>query len=154
RDVIHGYRTIFPIPLGQSASWDAELLEEGTRTAAREAAEEGVKWAFGPMLDISRDPRWGRIAESLGEDPYVTGALGAAMVKGFQGESLDAPMSLAACAKHFVGYGAAEAGRDYNSAWIPEVLLRDVYFPPFTAALSAGAATVMTAFNTINGVPA
>lgn len=154
RDVVHGYRTIFPIPLGQSASWDPALIEQAARAAAMEASDEGIRWTFAPMLDIARDPRWGRIAESLGEDPYVAGTLGAAMVRGFQGKSLDDASSLAACAKHYVGYGAAEAGRDYNSAWIPEALLRDVYLPPFQNALAAGAATVMTAFNTLNGVPA
>jgi beta-glucosidase len=154
RDVIHGYRTIFPIPLGQAASWDPELIQEAARTAALEAGTEGIRWTFAPMLDVARDPRWGRIAESLGEDPYLAGILGAAMVRGFQGASLSDASSLASCAKHFAGYGAAEAGRDYNSAWIPEVLLRDVYLQPFRAALAAGAATVMTAFNTVNGVPA
>jgi beta-glucosidase len=154
RDVIHGYRTIFPIPLGQAASWDPELIQEAARTAALEASTEGIRWTFAPMLDVARDPRWGRIAESLGEDPYAAGILGAAMVRGFQGASLSDASSLASCAKHFAGYGAAEAGRDYNSAWIPEVLLRDVYLQPFRAALAAGAATVMTAFNTVNGVPA
>ena len=154
RDVIHGYRTILPIPLGQAASWDAGLVEQAARTAALEAGAEGIRWTFAPMVDIARDPRWGRIAESLGEDPYVAGILGAAMVRGFQGSSLDNPSSLASSVKHFAGYGAAEAGRDYNSAWIPEVLLRDVYLQPFQAALAAGAATVMTAFNTLNGVPA
>ncbi|HXB70412.1 MAG TPA: glycoside hydrolase family 3 N-terminal domain-containing protein [Candidatus Acidoferrales bacterium] len=154
RDVIHGYHTIFPIPLGQAASWDPELIQQAARTAATEASGEGIRWTFAPMLDVARDPRWGRIAESLGEDPYVDEILGAAMVRGFQGAGLDDPSSMASCAKHFVGYGAAEAGRDYNSAWIPEVLLRDVYLPPFRAALAAGAATIMTAFNTVNGVPA
>ena len=154
RDVIHGYRTIFPIPLGQAASWDLGLIEQAARTAAREAASEGIKWTFAPMVDIARDPRWGRIAESPGEDPYVGGAVGAAMVRGFQGNSLDDPSSLAACAKHYAGYGAAEAGREYNSAWIPEGELRDVYLPPFRASLEAGAATIMTGFNALNGVPA
>jgi beta-glucosidase len=154
RDVIHGYRTIFPIPLGQASSWDPRLVEEAARVAAQEAAADGIHWAFAPMIDIARDPRWGRIAESLGEDPYLASALGAAMVRGFQGSSLDQPDSVAACAKHYVGYGAAEAGRDYNSAWIPEVLLRGVYLPPFHAALEAGVASFMTAFNTINGIPA
>ena len=154
RDVIHGYRTIFPIPLGQAASWDPELIEQAARTAAVEASTEGIRWTFAPMVDIARDPRWGRIAESPGEDPYVASVAGAAMVRGFEGGSLLNPRSIAACAKHYAGYGAAEAGRDYNSAWIPEVLLRDVYLPPFRAMLSAGAATVMTAFNTLNGVPA
>jgi beta-glucosidase len=154
RDVIHGYRTIFPIPLGQSASWDPDLIRETARIAAREATSEGVRWTFAPMLDITRDPRWGRVAETLGEDPYLVGVLGAAMIRGFQGESLDQPDSLAACAKHYVGYGAAEAGRDYNSTWIPEILLRDVYLRPFRAARDAGVASVMTAFNSLNGVPA
>src|SRR4051812_15958867 len=127
RDVIHGYRTIFPIPLGQSASWDPELIAQAARISAREAAGEGIRWTFAPMIDLTRDPRWGRVAETLGEDPYLAGALGAAMIRGFQGESLGAPDSMAACAKHYVGYGAAEAGRDYNSTWIPEILLREVY---------------------------
>jgi len=103
RDIIHGYRTIFPIPLGQSASWDPELIKEAARIAAQEGAREGIRWTFAPMIDIARDPRWGRVAESLGEDPYLTGTLGAAMIRGFQGESLDQPESIAACAKHYVG---------------------------------------------------
>jgi beta-glucosidase len=154
RDVIHGYRTIFPIPIGQAASWDTELVREAARLAAREATAEGIRWTFAPMLDITRDPRWGRIAETLGEDPYLAGVLGAAMIHGFQGASLDDPGSLAACAKHYVGYGAAEAGRDYNSTWIPEILLRDLYLRPFRAARDNGVATIMTAFNALNGVPA
>ncbi|HXA50596.1 MAG TPA: beta-glucosidase BglX [Candidatus Acidoferrum sp.] len=154
RDVIHGYKTIFLIPLGQAATWDPDVVEQAARVAGYEASAEGIHWTFAPMLDIARDPRWGRVAESLGEDPRLASTLGAAMVRGFQGTSLSDAQSLAACAKHFVGYGAAEAGRDYNSAWIPEILLREVYFPPFRAALDAGAATFMTAFNTLNGVPA
>ena len=154
RDVIHGYRTIFPIPLGQAASWDPALVEAAARTAAREAAAEGIRWTFAPMLDIARDPRWGRIAESPGEDPYLASVLAAALVRGFQGASLDDPASVAACAKHYAGYGAAEGGRDYNSTWIPELLLRQVYLPPFHAAADAGVATFMTAFNALNGVPA
>ena len=154
RDVIHGYRTIFPIPLGQSASWDPELISQAARIAAREATNDGIRWTFAPMIDITRDPRWGRVAETLGEDPYLTGALGIAMIHGFQGESLDEAGSMAACAKHYVGYGAAEAGRDYNSAWIPEILLREVYLRPFRAARDAGVASIMTAFNALNGVPA
>jgi beta-glucosidase len=153
RDVIHGYHTIFPIPLGQAASWDPALMEQAARMAAREASTEGVRWTFAPMLDIARDPRWGRIAESPGEDPYVAEAAARAMVRGFQGARLDDASSVAACAKHYVGYGAAEGGRDYNSTWIPEGLLRDVYLPPFQAALEAGAATLMTGFNALNGVP-
>jgi beta-glucosidase len=154
RDVIHGYKTIFPIPLGQAASWDPEVVRAAAREAAEEAAAEGVRWTFAPMVDIARDPRWGRIAESLGEDPYLSGTLAAAMVRGFQGASLADQASIAACAKHFAGYGAAEAGRDYNSVWLPEILLREVYLPPFEMAWRAGAATFMTAFNTLNGVPA
>ena len=154
RDVIHGYRTMFPIPLGQAASWDPELIRQAARTAAREAAATGIHWTFAPMLDITRDPRWGRIAETLGEDPYVTSTLGAAMVRGFQGDSLDALDSIAACAKHYVGYGAAEGGRDYNTTWIPEIQMREVFLKPFQAARDAGVATYMSAFNNINGVPA
>ncbi|HLI83711.1 MAG TPA: beta-glucosidase BglX [Bryobacteraceae bacterium] len=154
RDVIHGYRTIFPIPLGEAATWDPQLVERAARMAAREAALEGIKWTFAPMIDIARDPRWGRIAESPGEDPYLAGQMAAAQVRGFQGASLSDPMSLAACIKHFVAYGAAEAGRDYAAAWVPEIQLRSVYLPPFRAAIDAGVATLMSAFNTLNGVPA
>ncbi|HKE21178.1 MAG TPA: glycoside hydrolase family 3 N-terminal domain-containing protein [Bryobacteraceae bacterium] len=154
RDVIHGYKTVFPIPLGQAATWDRELVEQAAREAATEAATEGIRWTFAPMIDIARDPRWGRVAESLGEDPYLASALATAMVRGFQGKSLADALSVAACAKHFVGYGAAEAGRDYNSAWIPEILLREVYLPPFRAARDSGVATFMTGFEALNGVPA
>jgi beta-glucosidase len=154
RDIIHGYRTVFPIPLGQSASWDPELIRQAARLTAREAAADGYHWTFAPMLDITRDPRWGRIAETLGEDPYLTSTLGAAMVRGFQGDSLDAPDSIAACAKHYVGYGAAEGGRDYNTTWIPEIELRNVFLRPFRAVRDAGVATFMSAFNDLNGVPA
>jgi beta-glucosidase len=154
RDVIHGYKTIFPIPLGQAATWDAEVVELAARQAAREAASEGIRWTFAPMIDIARDPRWGRVAESLGEDPRLGSTLAAAMVRGFQGKSLDGDEAVAACAKHFAAYGTAEAGRDYNSAWIPELLLREVYLPPFKAAADAGVATFMSSFNTLNGVPA
>lgn len=154
RDVIHGYKTIFPIPLGQSASWDPELISTAAREAATEAASEGIQWTFAPMIDITRDPRWGRVAETLGEDPYLTSVLASAMVRGFQGDSLANANSLAATAKHYAGYGAAEAGRDYNSTWIPEILLRDVYLPPFRAAADAGVATFMTGFNALNAIPA
>jgi beta-glucosidase len=154
RDVIHGYRTVMPIPLGQAASWNPALIERAAAVAAHEASTEGIHWTFAPMLDITRDPRWGRVAETLGEDPYLTSVLGAAMVRGFQGRSLGDAGTVAACAKHYVGYGAAEAGRDYNSTFIPESQLREVYLPPFHAAVDAGAATLMSAFNTINGVPA
>ena len=153
RDVIHGYKTIFPIPLGQACSWNPEIIEQGARVAAKEATAVGIRWTFAPMIDIARDPRWGRIAESLGEDPHLTSVLGAAMVRGFQGDDLKNPTSLAACAKHFAGYGAAEAGKDYNTTWIPEPQLRDVYLPSFKSAVDAGAATFMCSFNDINGVP-
>lgn len=155
RDVIHGFKTIFPIPLGQAASFSPQVVEEGARIAAVEARSTGVTWTFAPMLDISRDARWGRIAESLGEDPYLAGILGAAMVKGFQGNgNLNDPNSIAACVKHFVGYGAAEGGRDYNSTNIPPILLHNVYLSPFQQAIKAGAATVMASFNDNDGIPA
>jgi len=153
RDVIHGFRTVFPIPLGQAATFDPDLVRRGARIAAREAATCGINWTFAPMVDISRDPRWGRIAESCGEDPHLAARMGAAMVEGFQGEDLAHPESIAACAKHYVGYGAAEGGRDYNTTWIPEGLLRDVYLVPFRACAEAGIATFMSAFNDLNGVP-
>jgi beta-glucosidase len=154
RDVIHGFQTVLPIPLGQAATWNPELVERGARMAALEAATTGVNWTFAPMIDISRDPRWGRIAESFGEDPYLTSVLGAAMVKGFQGEDFSQPGNIAACAKHFAGYGASESGRDYNTTNIPENELRNVYLPPFNAAIEAGVATIMTSFSDLNGVPA
>jgi len=139
RDVIHGYKTIFPIPLGQAATWNADIVERGARIAADEASTNGIRWTFAPMLDISRDPRWGRIAESTGEDPYLTSVLGIAYVKGFQGTDMTRPASIAACAKHFVGYGAAEGGRDYNSTTIPENVLRDIYLKPFKDAITVAA---------------
>ena len=153
RDVIHGFKTIFPIPLGQAASWNPQIAENGARVAAIEATATGIRWTFAPMIDIARDPRWGRIAESCGEDPYLTSVMGAAMVKGFQGDGLADPASMAACAKHFAAYGATEGGKDYNTTWVPELQLRDVYLPPFKAAVDAGAATFMCSFNDINGVP-
>jgi beta-glucosidase len=154
RDVIHGFKTIFPIPLGQAATWDTALVETGARIAATEASASGIRWTFAPMVDIARDARWGRIAESAGEDPFLCAALAKAYVKGFQGHDLSAANSMAACAKHFAGYGAAEGGRDYNTTSIPEQLLRDVYLKPFHAAKDAGAATFMASFNDLNGVPA
>lgn len=154
QDAIHGYRTVFPIPLAQASSWNTQLVRQAARATAEEVAAQGVHWTFAPMIDIARDPRWGRIAESLGEDPYLTSALGVTMIQGFQGDSLEAAGAIAACAKHYAGYGAAEAGRDYNTTWIPENLLRDVYLKPFEAARQAGVATFMTSFNSINGVPA
>jgi len=153
RDVIHGFNTIFPIPLGQAASWSTEIVESCATIAAIEAANNGVNWTFAPMIDISRDPRWGRIAESLGEDPYLCSVLGSAMVKGFQGENLSDSTSIAACAKHFAGYGASESGRDYNTTNIPENELRNVYLPPFKALADAGVSTFMASFSDLNGVP-
>jgi beta-glucosidase len=153
RDVIHGFRTIFPIPLGQAASWNPELVEQAAAIAAREARSVGVHWTFAPMVDIARDPRWGRIAESFGEDPCLSSALSTAMVRGFQGDDLSAPFRIAACAKHFAGYGACEGGRDYNSAVVSPSLMQNVYLRPFRAAVDADVATLMTAFNDVNGVP-
>ena len=153
RDVIHGYKTVFPIPLGQAASFNPQVPENGARVAATESREQGITWTFAPMLDIARDARWGRIAESLGEDPYLASIMGAAMVRGFQGNKLSDNNSMAACVKHFVGYGATEGGRDYNSTNIPVRLLRNVYLPPFQKAIEAGAATVMTSFNDNDGMP-
>ena len=153
RDVIHGFKTIFPIPLGQAATWNPALVEQGARIAAEEASSVGIRWTFSPMVDVSRDARWGRIAESFGEDTYLSSVLGVAMVKGYQTDDLSQSGTMAACTKHFACYGAAEAGKDYNTTWIPEVLLRDVYLPPFEAAAKAGSATFMCSFNDINGVP-
>lgn len=153
RDVIHGYKTIFPIPLGQAATFNPQIVERGARVAAVEASADGIRWTFAPMIDISRDPRWGRIAESCGEDPYLTSVMGTAMIKGFQGSSLNSPTSMAACAKHFVAYGASEGGKDYNSTFVPERVLRNMYLPPFKAAVDAGCATFMTSFNDNDGVP-
>ena len=154
RDVIHGFETIAPIPLGQAASWNPDLVRDAARLAAEEASRCGVNWTFAPMIDVSRDPRWGRIAESFGEDPYLTAVLGVAMIEGFQGENLADPQSIAACAKHFAGYGASESGRDYNTTNIPENELRNIYLPPFKAAVDAGVATIMSSFSDIDGVPA
>lgn len=154
RDVIHGFRTVLPIPLGQAATWNPDLVERGTRIAALEAASTGINWALAPMIDISRDPRWGRIAETFGEDPYLTTRFAVAVVEGFQGADLSARGTIAACAKHFAGYGASEAGRDYNTTNIPENELRNVHLPPFEAAVDAGVATLMTSFSDLNGVPA
>ena len=153
-DVIHGYRTIFPIPLGEASSWDPAAVERAARIAAAEASAAGVRWAFAPMVDIARDPRWGRIAEGSGEDPYLGSAMARARVRGFQGDDYGAPDRVVACAKHWVAYGAAEGGREYNAADVSERTLRDVYFPPFRAALDAGVGTFMTALNTVDGVPA
>ena len=152
RDVIHGFHALFPIPLGLAATFDPELVEEGARIAAIEATAQGIRWTFSPMLDIARDPRWGRIAEGSGEDTYLDARMGEAMVRGYQGNLADST-SMAACIKHFVGYGAAEGGRDYNSTYLTERQLRNVYLPPFEAAVKAGALTLMTSFNDNDGVP-
>lgn len=152
RDVIHGYRTIFPIPLGMASSWDPELAGKAMRVSSVEAASMGINWTFAPMIDVTWDPRWGRIAESCGEDPYLASQYAMAMVKGIQGEMSD-PTAVAACAKHFVGYGMTEGGRDYNTTYIPETLLRNVHLRPFEAAKDAGVLTFMSAFNDLNGVP-
>jgi beta-glucosidase len=154
RDVIHGFRTIMPIPLGQAATWNRELVGEGARAAAREAAAAGVNWTFAPMIDISRDPRWGRIAESFGECVFLTSELAIAMVRGFQGDDLSRPGSIAACAKHFAAYGAVESGRDYATTDVSDTELRNVYLPPFKAAIEAGVASLMPSFSDLNGVPA
>ena len=153
-DVIHGFRTEFPVPLGLASTWDPALVEQAARVAAREASATGIRWVFSPMVDIARDARWGRIIEGAGEDPFLGSAMAVAYVRGYQGSRLDAPDSVAACVKHFVGYGAAEGGREYNSTEISEHTLRQFYLPPFHAAVDAGAASVMSAFNSLNGVPA
>ena len=153
-DTIHGYRTIFPIPLGEAASFDAALAEATARVAAAESAAVGLKWTFAPMVDIARDPRWGRVAEGAGEDPYLGSVLARARVRGFQGDDYAQPDRVIATAKHWVAYGAAEAGRDYNTTEVSERALREVYFPPFRAAVDAGVGTLMSAFNDIDGTPA
>ena len=152
RDVIHGFHTVFPIPLGLASTFDPDLVEAGARVASVEATGQGVRWTFSPMLDIARDPRWGRIAEGSGEDTWLDARMAEAMVRGYQGATLDAT-SMAACIKHFAGYGAAEGGRDYNSTFLTERQLRNVYLPPFEAAVKAGALTLMTSFNDNDGVP-
>lgn len=152
-DVIHGYRTIFPVPLGETASWDPEAVERAAAIAAAEAASAGLKWTFAPMVDIARDARWGRVVEGAGEDPFLGAAMARARVRGFQGDDYSRPDKVVACAKHWVAYGAAEAGRDYNTTEVSERTLREIYFPPFKAALDAGAGTFMSAFNDLNGLP-
>ena len=183
RDVIHGYRTIYPIPLGQGATWNPELIEQAAQLTAKEAVSDGIRWAFSPMVDVAHDPRWGRVAEGYGEDPFLTSQMAAATVRGYQHELSSTPQdgpssnsasgpssnsvavqqskgrsaglrpAMAACVKHFAGYSASEGGRDYNTTWIPETQLRDIYLPPFKAALDAGAMSVMCSFNALNGLP-
>ncbi len=154
QDVVHGFRTIFPVPLGEAASWNLDAMEQAARIAAIEAAAVGVHWTFAPMVDISRDPRWGRVMEGAGEDPYLGSLIATARVKGFQGKGLGNTDAVMACAKHFAAYGAAVGGRDYNSVDMSLRQLYEVYLPPFKAAVDAGAATFMNSFNDINGIPA
>ena len=153
-DVIHGYRTIYPVPLGLAASFDPELVTSLSRMAAEEATTAGIRWFYSPMVDISRDARWGRSTEGAGEDPYLGSAMARAYIRGYQNDSLSKPDSIAASVKHFAAYGAVEAGREYNTTDMSESRLRQVYLPPYKAAVEAGAATMMSSFNSINGIPA
>ncbi|UJP63411.1 beta-glucosidase BglX [Mongoliitalea daihaiensis] len=153
-DVIHGYETIFPIPLGLSSSWDMDLIKETARIAANEASADGISWTFSPMTDISRDPRWGRVSEGNGEDPYLASQIAKAMVEGYQGNDLSLENTIMACVKHFALYGAGEAGRDYNTVDMSKIRMYNEYFPPYKAAIDAGVGTVMTAFNEVDGIPA
>ena len=153
-DVIHGYRTIFPAPIAMASSWDPKMVEQAQTVAAREARAAGIAWTFGPMVDIARDARWGRMVEGAGEDPYLGAAMARAQVRGFQGPHLGTPDHVVASVKHFAGYGAADGGRDYDASYVPEELMWNVYLPPFKAALDAGAGTVMSAYMDLNDVPA
>src|SRR5579864_5070913 len=150
-DVIHGFRTTFPVPLALASTWDSSIVEKAARIAAQESSAAGVRWTFSPMVDIARDPRWGRIVEGAGEDPYLGSVIARAYVRGYQGKSLSDKESVAACVKHFVGYGAAEGGREYHTTEISEHTLREVYLPPFRAAIDEGSASLMSSFNTLNG---
>jgi beta-glucosidase len=152
-DVIHGFKTIFPVPIAMAASWDPAMIEKAQGIAAHEARSAGIHWTFGPMVDIARDPRWGRIVEGAGEDPYLGSAVARAQVRGFQGDYLGAPNHLVACAKHYAGYGAAEGGRDYDSSDVSDDQLYNVYLPPFHSAVEAGMGTLMSAYMDLNGVP-
>tara|TARA_Y100001980_G_C14556906_1_gene353199 strand:- start:76573 stop:78903 length:2331 start_codon:yes stop_codon:yes gene_type:complete len=153
-DVIHGYKTVFPIPLGLSATWDMELVEQSARIAAQEASADGIAWTFSPMVDVSRDPRWGRIAEGAGEDPLLGSEIARAMVRGYQGDDLAANNTIMACVKHFALYGASEAGRDYNTTDMSRISMYNDYFPPYKAAINAGVGSVMASFNEVDGIPA
>jgi beta-glucosidase len=153
-DVIHGYETVFPIPLGLSCSWDMELIEKTARMAAQEASADGISWTFSPMVDLSRDPRWGRVSEGNGEDPYLAGEIAKAMVRGYQGSDLSAENTILSCVKHFALYGASEAGRDYNTVDMSRHRMYNEYFPPYREAVAAGAGSVMASFNEIDGIPA
>ena len=153
-DVIHGYRTLFPVPIAEASSWDPAAVENDEAISADEATADGIKWTFNPMVDVSRDPRWGRVVEGAGEDPYLGAQIAAAKVHGYQGSSFAAPDRMAATVKHFAAYGAPVAGREYNTVDMSEQQLRNDYLPPYKAAVDAGAASVMSAFNSLNGVPA
>lgn len=153
RDVIHGHKTVLPVPIGSAAAFNDELVEKCYRDIAEEAKAEGIHWTFSPMLDMCHDPRWGRMVEGPGEDPFVGASLARAAIKGFQGDDLSDPKSIAACAKHYIGYGASEGGRDYHRAEISDISLQNYYLPAFRAAVDAGVATVMSSFNDINGIP-
>jgi beta-glucosidase len=153
-DVIHGYQTVFPIPLGLSCSWDLQEIEKSARIAATEASADGICWAFSPMVDIARDPRWGRIAEGNGEDPYLGYQIAKAMVKGYQGDDLKKNNTIMACVKHYALYGAAEAGRDYNTTDMSRVRMYNEYLPPYKGAVDAGVGSVMSSFNEVDGIPA
>ncbi|HOI88593.1 MAG TPA: glycoside hydrolase family 3 N-terminal domain-containing protein, partial [Lentimicrobium sp.] len=153
-DVIHGYKSVFPVPIGLSCTWDMDLIEQSTRIAAMEASADGICWTFSPMVDISRDPRWGRIAEGVGEDPYLGGEIAKAMVRGYQGKDLSLNNTIMACVKHFALYGASEAGRDYNTVDMSRLRMYNEYFHPYKAAVDAGAGSVMASFNEVDGIPA
>ncbi len=153
-DIIHGHRTIFPIPLGMAASWDTTLIEQSAAIAAKEGTADGLNWAYSPMVDIARDPRWGRVAEGNGEDPYLGSKIAAAMVRGYQGKNYDSVTKLMACVKHFALYGAAEAGRDYNTVDMSRIKMYESYLPPYKAAVDAGVSSIMTSFNEVDGIPA
>ena len=152
-DVIHGYKTIFPVPLGEAASWDPAQVQNDASISASEATADGIKWTFNPMVDVSRDPRWGRVVEGSGEDPFLGSAMAVAKVRGYQGTNFSGPDKMAATVKHFGGYGAVQAGREYNTTDMSEQQLRNIYLPPYKAAIDAGAATVMSAFTSLDGVP-
>ncbi len=153
-DVIHGYRTIFPIPLAQACSWNPELVQQSCSVAAKESKLSGVDWTFSPMVDVARDARWGRVAEGYGEDPYTNAIFAVAAVKGYQGEKLSDPYSIAACLKHYIGYSLSEGGRDYRYADVSAQTMWETFMPPYEAGVKAGAATLMSAFNDISGIPA
>ena len=153
-DVIHGYETVFPIPLGLSCTWDMKAIERSAQIAAQEASADGINWTFSPMVDIARDPRWGRIAEGSGEDAYLGSQIAIAMVKGYQGDDLSKNNTIMSCVKHYALYGAAESGRDYNTTDMSHVRMYNEYFPPYKAAIDAGAGSVMSSFNEVDGIPA